>query len=54
LSAAAKRVRRTPQEARRVILEAAESVIARTGPGGLRAWLGKWIEAVSGPRVERW
>jgi len=27
---------------------------ARTGAGGLRAWLGRWIEAVSGPRVERW
>jgi hypothetical protein len=24
------------------------------GAGGLRAWLGRWIEAVSGPRVERW
>ncbi|MBS2964207.1 hypothetical protein KGA66_14200 [Actinocrinis puniceicyclus] len=23
-------------------------------PGGLRARLGRWIEAVSGPRVERW
>jgi hypothetical protein len=34
-----------------VSLAAATSI---TGPGGLRAWLGKWIEAVSGPRVERW
>lgn len=25
-----------------------------TGPNGLRARLGRWIEAVSGPRVERW
>lgn len=24
------------------------------GPTGLRARLGRWIEAVSGPRVERW
>jgi hypothetical protein len=24
------------------------------GPSGLRARLGRWIEAVSGPRVERW
>jgi AcrR family transcriptional regulator len=31
-----KRVRRTPEEARRVILDAAEQVIARTGPAGLR------------------
>ena len=34
--AAAKRIRRTPDEARRVILDAAEEVMARTGPGGLR------------------
>ena len=26
----------------------------RTGTGGMRALLGRWIEAVSGPRVERW
>jgi AcrR family transcriptional regulator len=31
-----KRIRRTPEEARRLILEAAEAVMARTGPGGLR------------------
>jgi hypothetical protein len=34
-----------------VSLAAANSHI---GAGGLRAWLGRWIEAVSGPRVERW
>lgn len=32
----AKRVRRTPQEARRLILDAAEALIATTGPEGLR------------------
>jgi AcrR family transcriptional regulator len=31
-----KRVRRTPDEARRLILDAAQGVIARTGPEGLR------------------
>jgi AcrR family transcriptional regulator len=31
-----KRVRRTPEDARRVILDAAEAIVARTGPGGLR------------------
>jgi AcrR family transcriptional regulator len=31
-----KRVRRTPDEARRLILEAAQAAIARTGPEGLR------------------
>jgi AcrR family transcriptional regulator len=31
-----KRVRRTPEEARRLILDAAEQVMARSGPGGLR------------------
>lgn len=36
MSVAPKRIRRTPEEARRVILDAAESVIARNGPGGLR------------------
>jgi hypothetical protein len=24
------------------------------GGGGLRAWLGRWVDAVSGQRVERW
>jgi len=33
---ARKRVRRTPEEARRLILEAAQARIARTGPEGLR------------------
>ena len=33
---AAKRVRRTPEEARRLILDAAEARLARTGPDGLR------------------
>src|ERR1700756_4641845 len=31
-----KRQRRTPEEARRLILEAAQALIARTGPEGLR------------------
>jgi AcrR family transcriptional regulator len=31
-----KRTRRTPEDARRVILDAAEEIMARTGPGGLR------------------
>jgi AcrR family transcriptional regulator len=31
-----KRVRRTPEEARRLILDAAQAAIARTGPEGLR------------------
>jgi AcrR family transcriptional regulator len=31
-----KRIRRTPEEARALILEAAEGTIARTGPAGLR------------------
>jgi TetR/AcrR family transcriptional regulator, repressor for neighboring sulfatase len=33
---AAKRIRRTPEEARRLILEVAQARIARTGPEGLR------------------
>jgi AcrR family transcriptional regulator len=33
---AAKRARRTPEEARRLILDAAQAAIARTGPEGLR------------------
>src|SRR5438445_5039909 len=32
----AKRLRRTPEEARRLILETAQSLIASTGPEGLR------------------
>ena len=35
-AAAAKRIRRTPEEARRVILDAAEEIMTRAGPGGLR------------------
>jgi TetR/AcrR family transcriptional regulator, repressor for neighboring sulfatase len=31
-----KRIRRTPEEARRLILDAAQAAIARTGPEGLR------------------
>src|ERR1700732_2458541 len=31
-----KRLRRTPEEARRLILETAQALIARTGPEGLR------------------
>jgi TetR/AcrR family transcriptional regulator, repressor for neighboring sulfatase len=34
--ASSKRARRTPEEARRLILEAAQAAIARTGPEGLR------------------
>ena len=33
---APKRIRRTPEDARRAILDAAEQVMARSGPGGLR------------------
>ena len=33
---AEKRTRRTPEEARRVILDAAEEIVTRLGPGGLR------------------
>ena len=36
MSAPAKRVRRTPEEARRLILETAQALIAQTGPEGLR------------------
>ena len=36
MTGSVKRVRRTPAEARRLILEAAEALIARTGPEGLR------------------
>src|ERR1700756_4565384 len=32
----ARRVRRSPEEARRLILETAQALIARTGPEGLR------------------
>src|SRR5258707_3200408 len=32
----ARRVRRTPEEAKRLILEAAHALVARTGPQGLR------------------
>lgn len=31
-----RRIRRTPEEARRVILDAAEEIMTRVGPGGLR------------------
>lgn len=36
MAESAKRVRRTPGEARRLILDAAQAAIARTGPEGLR------------------
>src|SRR6516164_8351973 len=36
LAARSKRLRRTPEEARRLILEAAQALIASTGPEGLR------------------
>jgi AcrR family transcriptional regulator len=36
LAASAKRVRRTPEEARRLILDAAEASMPPEGPGGLR------------------
>ena len=32
----ARRVRRTPEEAKRLILETAQALVARTGPQGLR------------------
>ena len=36
MRASAKRLRRTPEEARRLILDAAQELIARNGPEGLR------------------
>ncbi|HTV89575.1 MAG TPA: TetR/AcrR family transcriptional regulator [Stellaceae bacterium] len=36
MSAPARRIRRTPEEARRLILDSAQALIARTGPEGLR------------------
>ncbi len=36
MAESARRVRRTPDEARRLILDAAQAAIARTGPEGLR------------------
>jgi len=36
MAESAKRVRRTPDQARRLILDAAQAAIARTGPEGLR------------------
>jgi AcrR family transcriptional regulator len=36
MSDAARRVRRTPEEARRLILDTAQALIAKTGPEGLR------------------
>src|SRR5690242_11731509 len=36
MTAPVRRVRRTPEEARRLILETAERLVARTGPEGLR------------------
>jgi AcrR family transcriptional regulator len=36
MAGSTKRVRRTPDEARRLILDAAQAAIARTGPEGLR------------------
>src|ERR1700732_1345250 len=36
MHASAKRARRTPEEARRLILETAQQLIARAGPEGLR------------------
>jgi len=36
MAESAKRIRRTPDEARRLILDAAQAAIARTGPEGLR------------------
>jgi AcrR family transcriptional regulator len=48
---AAKRIRRTPEEARRVILDAAEQVIARTGPGGLRLQEVAQAAGVSHPAI---
>ena len=36
MTSVAKRIRRTPEEARRLILDAAQARLARTGPEGLR------------------
>jgi len=36
MTAPARRVRRTPEEAKRLILETAQALVARTGPQGLR------------------
>jgi len=49
--AAAKRIRRTPEDARRVILDAAEQVMARTGPGGLRLQEVALAAGVSHPTI---
>jgi AcrR family transcriptional regulator len=47
----AKRIRRTPDEARRVILDAAEAVMRRCGPGGLRLQEVAEMAGVSHPAI---
>ncbi len=49
--AAPKRIRRTPEDARRVILDAAEQVMARTGPEGLRLQEVAQAAGVSHPTI---
>lgn len=46
-----KRLRRTPEEARRVILDAAEAVLARVGPSGLRLQEVAQAAGVSHPTI---
>src|ERR1700761_2136136 len=46
-----KRIRRTPEEARRVILDAAESCMAKAGPAGLRLQEVAELAGVSHPTI---
>jgi len=48
---AAKRIRRTPEEARRVILDAAEACMAKAGPAGLRLQDVAEVAGVSHPTI---
>ena len=47
----AKRIRRTPEEARRVILDAAEACMAKAGPAGLRLQDVAEVAGVSHPTI---
>jgi len=51
LTAPAKRIRRTPEEARRLILDAAEASMAVDGPGGLRLMNVAKAAGVSHPTI---
>ena len=51
LTAPAKRIRRTPEEARRVILDAAEASMAASGPAGIRLQDVAAIAGVSHPTI---